>query len=264
MRSILRWLAIVVCFAGAASAHADPALAEPANPAAHAHLDRGVKFYDLRDFEKAIEEYKQGALIQSIPLFDFALGQCYRQLGKYQDAIWHYERFLKHGHPRGKVLDAINDFIIQMRAELDKKAVTQPPTESPPATSPQPRQAAMLQPNMVPATTQIDRGQPWYADQLGSALTATGVIGLAIGGGFLLSAKNIHEQADLEPDQSLRRPLRDKAHTRNVVGTIAGIGGAAFLVTGIIKLILHSQHRAQLATWDLAASGDGVMVTGRF
>lgn len=51
----------------------------------------------MREFDGAVKEYKAGALIESAAIFDYNLGQCYRQLGKYADAIWHYERCLRSG-----------------------------------------------------------------------------------------------------------------------------------------------------------------------
>src|SRR5262249_22520143 len=82
--------------------------------------------------DQAVEEYKAGALVEAAPIFDYNLGQCYRQLGKYQEAIWHYERFLATGNPQGEVFDAVNGFIAQMKSELDKQAMTQKPTEPAP------------------------------------------------------------------------------------------------------------------------------------
>lgn len=62
-------------------------LARPASPEAQEHLDRGNRLYGTRPFEEAIAEYKAGALIEPAPVFDYNLGQCFRQLGRYQEAI---------------------------------------------------------------------------------------------------------------------------------------------------------------------------------
>jgi len=110
MRTILRWFVVVACFAGLFGgnlAFAGNPLARPTKREARGHLDRGNKLYNLRSFDEAIAEFKAGAIIEAVPVFDYNLGQAYRQLGKYEDALWHYDRFLNYGHPTGQLLDAV-------------------------------------------------------------------------------------------------------------------------------------------------------------
>ena len=130
MPMILRWLLILGCCLGVSAhrAHADR-FKQPASAEARNHLARGNKLYGIRSFEEAVKEYKAGALVEAAPVFDYNLGQCYRQLGKYQEAIWHYKRFITRGDPQGEVLDAVNGFLAQMKSELDKQAMPQKPIE---------------------------------------------------------------------------------------------------------------------------------------
>src|SRR5882724_11088677 len=117
MRLILRWLVVIACFVGVFggnAAFAGKPLARPTNHEACEHLDRGNKLYNLRSFDEAIREFKAGALIESAPVFDYNLGQAYRQLGKYKDALWHYDRFLNYGRPTGELLDAVTGFMAEM------------------------------------------------------------------------------------------------------------------------------------------------------
>lgn len=109
MRSLTRvwsvaaflWLLFI-----AGAARADP-FAKPASPEAREHLIRGNRLYGVRSFEEAITEYKAGALVEPAPVFDYNLGQCFRQLGRYQEALWYYQQFLSSGNPEGEVLGAI-------------------------------------------------------------------------------------------------------------------------------------------------------------
>src|SRR3569623_1631264 len=77
------------------TAIADPSLLKPKQAAALEHLDKASKLYYVRSFEEAANEYKAGALIEPAAIFDYNLAQCYRQLHRYPEAIWHYQRFIK-------------------------------------------------------------------------------------------------------------------------------------------------------------------------
>lgn len=244
-------------------------LAKPTLPEAREHLALGNKLYNVRSFDEAITEYKAGALLEPAPVFDYNLGQCYRLTGKYQDAIWHYERFLARGKPQGKLLDSVNDFIAQMKSELDKKAMTQRPTEaapSPSSTASAPTvnalpQVPSPQPHLEQAAQSTDA---WYQDRVGWGLTGAGVVALAVSGGLLASASSLRSDANAAKVQEDYKQLSDKADTRGLLGTIIGIGGAGLLATGIIKLAIHTESPTRVAGWNVAPSGAGILVFGRF
>jgi tetratricopeptide (TPR) repeat protein len=242
-------LIMLVCFAYPRPLHAGPP-PKPTNPEALAHFNRGNKLFNVRSFDEAVTAYKAGALVEAAPIFDYNLGQCYRQLGQYKEAIWHYERFLKRGQPEQDYLDGVTGLIAQMRSELDKAAMTQQPTE--PAPEP------------VPASTTPSSDAAWYSDAMGWGLTAAGAVGLGVAGGLFLSASNLDDDANQNPIQRERDDLYDQASRRRLVGTIVGIGGAGLLVTGVIKLAITPTGARSATSWNLGVSGNGVMVFGRF
>ncbi len=239
-------------------AFADDPLAKPKDTTAQQRLAAGNKLYRVREFEKAVEDYKAGALIEDVPVFHYNLGQCYRQLGKYNDAIWHYERFIERGKPVGQLRGAVDAFLTQMRAELEKKAMSQPPVEPAPEPKPAPPPQPKTKKVKVP-------GAPWYRDRIGWGFTAAGLVGLGVSSGLLASANNIEDDANREMVQTKRESLRDRASNRRTIGTIAGIGGAALLVGGLIKLALRPPDREEtVTTLDVGITGDGVFVMGKF
>jgi tetratricopeptide (TPR) repeat protein len=257
MRFVVQTLTTIVVTLGvvfaAATVHADP-LARPASASARNHLALGNKLYGIRSFDQAIEEYKAGALVESAPVFDYNLAQCFRQLGKYQEAIWHYQRFLTRGDPKGELLDAVNDFLTQMKSELDRKAMNQPPNE--PGSEPtKPVSLRVRDDNSI-----IQRREPWYRDRFGLGLAGVGVIGLALGGGLLIDGASVNREANANLNQQASDKLHDKANTRNLLGTVIGIGGAGLLVTGIIKLALHHEVPSRGARWGLAVSSHWELV----
>jgi len=148
-------LAIVWMLVVARVAAADPPIRKPALAAALDHLARATKLYNVRSFEEAADEYKAGALIEPAPVFDYNLGQCYRQLGRYKEAIWHYERFLKASPETPERNESVTGFIAQMRAELESRAMTAPPIEPAPLVT--------VQRNAAP----VARPEPWYRDRAG-------------------------------------------------------------------------------------------------
>ena len=256
---VLGTLALLALFVLATTASADDALAKPKDATAQQHLAAGNKLYRVREFEKAVDDYKAGALIEDVPVFHYNLGQCYRQLGRYKDAIWHYERFLERGNPTGQLRGAVDAFLTQMRNELEKKAMNQPPTE--PAPDPKPLEPA--QPNT--ATIMIP-GEPWHRDRLGLGLAAAGVIGLSVSSWCFISARGLVEGSNSQPTQGERQDLRDRASSRRLIGTILGVGGAGLLVGGLVKLALRPADREVTVTTSLKVgiTGDSVFVTGRF
>jgi tetratricopeptide (TPR) repeat protein len=239
-------------------AWADDPLAKPKNATAQQRLAAGNKLYRVREFEKAVEEYKAGALVEDVPVFHYNLGQCFRQLGRYEDAIWHYERFIERGQPTGPMRGAVDAFLTQMRSELEKKAMSQRPIDPAPEPKPVPD---------PPKTTTIRiPGEPWHKDRLGWGLGAAGVVSIGVSSWLLISANGLDDDSNKQATQAERQDLRDRASSRRTIGAIVGIGGAGLLVGGIIKLALRPADREETVTTSLnvGITGDGVFVTGRF
>jgi hypothetical protein len=262
---ISRRLVIVMCVFGVLGgtvAFAGNPLARPIKQAAREHLDRGNRLYNTRSFDEAVIEFKAGALVEPAPVFDYNLGQAYRQFSKYQEALWHYQRFLTRGDPKGELLDAVNNFITQMKSELERKAMNQPPAE--PGLTPgfDPTKPAALR--VRDDNSMIQRREPWYRDRFGLGLAGVGIGGLAVGGSLLIDGASLNRDSNRNPDQQVSDQLHGKASTRKLLGTVIGIGGAGLFVTGIIKLALPHEVPARGATWGLAVSGRGVVAFGTF
>lgn len=273
MRSVgVWWMLVVVLLLGplVPSAWAsDPALAEPKEPEARQHFVKGNRLYRIRKFEEAIAEYQAGAVIEVMPVFDYNLGQSYRQLGEYKDAIWHYERFLKNGRPGPDLHALVTNFLRQMRAELERKAMTQPPTEVASETS-SPRAAPRgppSAPSTGPSPSLAARGDArWYSDGLGWALVAGGGLGGGVAAYLLVSASSLREDAGTTSNEVRRLELRDAARTRSLAGVAVGMGSAALIAAGMVKLAIHpgEQARPSALSWGIDASRRGVVVFGRF
>lgn len=262
---VLTSVSIIVFFfallAQAGDACADDPLAKPKDPVALNHLQQGNKLYRVREFEKAIDEYKAGALREDATVFLYNLGQCYRQLGQYEEAIWQYERFLSRAQPTGVLRASVEEFVRQMKAELEKKAMTQPPVEPAPDMK-QPTEGP-VQPTPSPAA--VEPGTAWYSDRIGWGLTAVGAAGLGVSSGLVLSAKGIDGDANAEPAQQARRDLRDRASSRRTLGAIVGVASIGLLTVGVVKLVIHPSKQERATTsWSVGVTSSGVQVFGTF
>ncbi|HSN29636.1 MAG TPA: tetratricopeptide repeat protein [Kofleriaceae bacterium] len=120
-------------------AHAD----DPATRAAKRHFDRGEKLFALGKFDDALDEYQKAFDAKPIPDFLFNIGQCYRNLGDYQQAIFSFKKYLKlepDAPDKDKVEKLIDDLEEkQERGEgqrLVGKKEPPPPLPPPPASTP--------------------------------------------------------------------------------------------------------------------------------
>lgn len=229
-------------------------------PDAIEHFKKGNALYNAGDFAEAVKEYKAGMLAESSAVFNFNLGQSYRQLGDYTQAKWHYQRYLNSGLATNEEREAIEKVIAKMDAELQQKARTEPPTapqtsidRAPPAAAPSPS----------PATT-TDTSSPWYQDGIGWGLTGVGVASGAVSGVLFLQSADLENDADAAPSAGQAQALRDKAATRSTAGTIVGIAGGAFLIAGVVKLVIHPSSPQAPTTVTLGVAPSGVWVSGRF
>jgi tetratricopeptide (TPR) repeat protein len=283
MRLISQGMVVLGCLASASAGFADkPAkapfkFAQPKNNDAREHLKRGARLYNNQEFKAAIEEFKAGALAEPCSTFDYDLGQSYRQLGLYKEALWHYQRFLDNEHPTGDVLQGVQDLIVEMQAHLANAARTMPPTEpAPDSTQPEPPTRAATkpaQPTMQPPATQHDadtRHAPpdderGSVNWIGWTVTVGGVAALGTTGYLILRASSLDDQANMNIDNRKRSDLHDQAGTRRLAGAIVGVGGVALTATGIYLLSTsRHQDRSTTASLDVGITGRGVVVFGRF
>lgn len=238
---------VVLLFSSlATTAHADP-LAKPTNVVAREYLTAGNRFYRLREFEKAIEEYKAGAVREDAPVFYYNLGQCYRQLGRYDDAIWHYERFLERGKATGEVEASVRDFIARMKDELEKKAMKQPPVEpappSPAVMSPSPGPALPVRPQAEGPTGMSPRRK------LAIGLGASGMAAIGLGVGIGVRARGFEADADelcpimICTSAVEANALIDRGKTNAMYANLSLAAGAAATIGAVVLWLTGTTSR---------------------
>ena len=108
-------LVLFVTLLAARVAHAE----DPATKSAKRHFDRGQKLFNLGKFDEALDEYQQAYEAKEIPAFLFNIGQCYRNLGDYDAAVFSFKKYLKL-EPDADNREQVEDYITELETEQEK------------------------------------------------------------------------------------------------------------------------------------------------
>jgi tetratricopeptide (TPR) repeat protein len=134
---------------------------------AKAHYEKGTRLYEIREYDKALLEYKAAYLAQPDPAFLFNIGQCYRKLGQSQEALSFFQEYLKKATPddpnRHQVEARVRDIEAEAKLKAEAAQTASPPSTPnlapnlpPPAPTPIPAQATPLAllpaPELAPLT----------------------------------------------------------------------------------------------------------------
>jgi tetratricopeptide (TPR) repeat protein len=135
----MRALCIAIALAIAAPAYAeDKALARQS-------FAEGSKFYDLAQFDRALESFQKAYWNYEDPNILFNIAQCHRGLGHKREAIDQYRSYLrKAANPRNRT--DVERIIGELQAQLDAEgqvktdaAPTVVVATTPPPTAPEPK-----------------------------------------------------------------------------------------------------------------------------
>lgn len=106
--------------------------------AAKRHFDKGEKLFALGKFEEALEQYQKAYDAKPIPDLLFNIGQCHRNLGDYEAAIFSFKKYLRlepDASNKDEVLELIDELEEKQqkgesrRLRLDRKRATDPDPE---------------------------------------------------------------------------------------------------------------------------------------
>ena len=111
---------LAVCFlllAFARAAHAE----DPSERAAKRHYERGQKLFNLQKFDEALDQFQKAFDAKPFPGFLYNIGQCHRNLGDYDAAIFSFKRYLKL-EPEAENREQVEELIEELetkKAEAD-------------------------------------------------------------------------------------------------------------------------------------------------
>lgn len=119
-----RTLSLVVLLACASLAPGRAWADTATETTAKTHYERGQKLFALQQFAEALDQFQLAFEAKAIPEVLFNIGQCHRNLGNYNDAIFSFKRYLQLA-PTASNRNSVEKLI----AQLEDK---QPEVEAPP------------------------------------------------------------------------------------------------------------------------------------
>ncbi len=108
-------LVLIVTLLATRVAHAE----DPSTKSAKRHFDRGQKLFNLGKFDEALDEYQQAYEAKEIPAILFNIGQCYRNLGDYDAAVFSFKKYLKL-EPDAENREQVEEYITELETEQEK------------------------------------------------------------------------------------------------------------------------------------------------
>jgi tetratricopeptide (TPR) repeat protein len=241
--------AIILCWTGEAGAQA-PAAANAA--AARAHYQKGLRQYEVGNYEEALAEFRAAHLAKADPAFIYNAAQCLRRLGRSSESLLLYRRFLSLS-PDSPNRSEVEKRIRELEAQEASAERPAPPPhvaarteelrETPP---PQP---ALASPPPIPApqepAARLADGGPAHPAERRRWLPWTGVaVTVALAGGaaaYGLAARGRYNELKNGCGQTAAgcadADLRDISNRQLVTNVLIGLAAASAVATGIIFFV---------------------------
>jgi tetratricopeptide (TPR) repeat protein len=112
------FLLLMVCLAVAVPARTASA-DDPATRSARRHFERGEKLFALGKFDDALEEYQTAFDAKPLPGFLYNIGQCFRNLGDLDQAIFSFKKYLRL-EPEAENKEAVERLISDLEEQKAK------------------------------------------------------------------------------------------------------------------------------------------------
>lgn len=240
--------ALIVLAALGSAAEAQPSTDAAAQ--AEQAYQRGRSHYDLREWDRAIAEFKEAYRLRSDAASLFNIAQSYRLKGDCVQAASFYKTY-RRNFPGEKNIPRVEEFIVEMDACASKQeATTSTPVGTPPEATTEPTSEGTPTSPATSATPDAAGRGPMppvaaaeSAPAAGRALTVAGIAVGATGGAcvvagvlFALRARSIED----EITQQVRWDpgLHDRGQNADLAAKVLFAVGGAAVVTGATLLWL--------------------------
>jgi hypothetical protein len=236
------------------------ASASPKTPKAKSAFSAGVKAYQAHNYALASKYLEKSFAFERDVETLFAWAQAERQLEHCDKASELYVKILTFEMPPA------NKQAVQAKLQECKETLVTTKPEPEPVVGIEPKpEPAPVEPRPPPEPTHEPRAR--WKDPIGLSLVGLGVIGTAIGTGYLVAGSSANSQSTTFEKTSRGDYLhyQDLAKTDGERGVIALAVGGGLLVAGIIRFATHhaSSDESQVSAW-ISPSGSGLALGGRF
>lgn len=148
---------------------------------------RGLSLYDKKQYEPAIEAFLAAYEIRQLPRVLLNIAQVYRKIGRSEDALAYYERYLKaEPNPPPKIRADVERYVQQTRAALSTPEVKEDilRRQEPAPTGWDPGTGKMMPwyQKQYEASRKVYK-KPWFWVVVGGAAAAAVAIGVGVGVG---------------------------------------------------------------------------------
>ena len=207
VRKVLAGLGLALCLEAA------PLLAQPANDPAKAmeKYEEAERYYKLAEYETALRLYRESYLLSGEPELLFNIGQCNRQLLRYEEALKSYKAYLRDV-PDSPARPEIEALIKEVTGKLGPQPASQPTSEATTRLTTQPAST----PQRDPAPPTPRAGGLFIKGGAG-----VGGAGLILGGVSLVGARRLNATP---PDDLLLFTQQQRSYL-----VLAGVSDVLFL-----------------------------------
>jgi tetratricopeptide (TPR) repeat protein len=197
-------------------------------------FDEGEAHYRVQDYTKALSAYREAYLLSKEPDLLFNIGQCQRQLNRYEDAIKSYNSFLADV-PENPNRSQVEAFIKELEVKLAASPTTS--TTEPPSKKP-----------------------PYKLLYAGAA--ASGAIGLVLGGISLSSGRAAGKQAEIQDGETADLAEIERLLSRSRrLGLAADSLIAVALISGGAGFFLGRSQKEPTTSLSVSLSGVALSVS---
>jgi tetratricopeptide (TPR) repeat protein len=103
------------------------AAAQDAEKLARGHFRKGETHFAMGRFAEALKEYQAAYELKPLPGFLFNIGQCHRNLGHLEEAVFSFKRYLRL-RPDATNYAAVEELVTELERQIAAQKAARPPT----------------------------------------------------------------------------------------------------------------------------------------
>jgi tetratricopeptide (TPR) repeat protein len=216
------------------------------------YLERGLKFFQQHDYERAIEQFRRGYEIEPRRELLFAMAQAERLSGDCPSALVYYQSFLSR-NPPAKQAEAARE-----NAELCRRALSAGPDGR-----------ARYRPSTPGPSTNATRSDvvtrgpaaalPWYRDRWTTGLLGGTAIAGTLSVGLLVGARSANQEAQSAGTYGAYDGALASARHRRRWGILSAVAATGLAAAAVYRLV---RRRPSTTAMSIAATPGGGVAVG--